>query len=92
MLSPVAQSSFPHRMNNDGTIDAICPRCYATIGTSTLEADLERIEAAHTCEPARLSYFDEQRRKPVAREAATPRSTLRIAKSRPQSDSRALRT
>ena len=60
-----AQPKFPHRMNRDGTIDSICPRCYATIATSTREADLERIEAAHVCNPSRLSYFDEQRRKPA---------------------------
>lgn len=62
------QSEFPHRMNKDGTIDSICPRCYATIGTSTREADLKRMEAAHVCEPSRLSHFEELRRRPIVRE------------------------
>lgn len=61
-----SSSRFPHRINRDGTIDSICPHCYVTIGTSTWEADLERMEAAHVCEPARLSYYEE-RRKPAAK-------------------------
>jgi len=53
---------FPHRMNRDGTIDSICPRCFSTIGRSTWEADLDRMEAAHLCEPARLASFNQHRR------------------------------
>jgi hypothetical protein len=45
-------------MNQDGTIDSICPHCFVTIGCSTWEADLDRIEAAHICEPARLASFN----------------------------------
>jgi len=52
---------FPHRINRDGTIDSICSRCYVTIGTSTTEADLARLEAAHFCEPERFRYYEEQR-------------------------------
>jgi hypothetical protein len=69
---------YPHRMNQDGTIDSICPRCYATIGTSTWEADLERIESSHVCEPARLSYFEDRRRKPMVREE-TPGNGRQVA-------------
>lgn len=53
---------FPHRMNKNGTIDSICPRCFTTVGCSTWEADLDRMEAAHVCEPARLACFTEHRR------------------------------
>jgi hypothetical protein len=56
---------FPHRMNKNGTIDSICPRCFTTIGCSTWEADLDRMEAAHVCEPSRLSTFSQHRRMPV---------------------------
>ncbi|WP_109488255.1 hypothetical protein [Occallatibacter savannae] len=60
---------FPHRMNKDGTIDSVCPRCFATVGCSTWEAELERLEAAHSCLPARLAAFnDHHRRMPVAPE------------------------
>ena len=48
---------FPHRPNCDGTIDSICDRCFVTIGTSIVESDLERLEAAHVCEPARVDYY-----------------------------------
>jgi hypothetical protein len=48
---------FPHRTNHNGTIDSICPRCYATVGTSTWESDLEHLEAAHVCEPAGSKDF-----------------------------------
>ena len=49
---------FPHRPNCDGTIDSICPHCFATVATSSSEQDLDRIEAVHHCDPARLAYFD----------------------------------
>lgn len=66
-----SSSRFPHRTNPDGTIDSICPHCFATIGTSTWEADLESIEAAHVCDPARLTYYKDriERRKPVVKDA-----------------------
>ena len=48
---------FPHRLNCDGTIDSICDCCFATVATSTIEADLASSEAAHLCEPARVEYF-----------------------------------
>ena len=55
-------SEFPHRMNKDGTIDSICPRCFVTLGRSTWEADLDRMEAAHLCQPAIPASFREHRR------------------------------
>jgi hypothetical protein len=58
-----ARCNYPHRMNTDGTIDSICPRCYVTIASSTWEAELEVMEADHVCEPGRLSYYEEQRQK-----------------------------
>jgi hypothetical protein len=59
---------FPHRMNKDGTIDSICPRCFTTIGCSTWEAELDRMEAAHKCDAARLASFNHHRRMPVISE------------------------
>ncbi len=59
--SPV-RFEFPHRMNKDGTIDSICPSCFSTVGRSTWEADLDRLEAAHVCDPARLASFSQHRR------------------------------
>ena len=51
---------FPHRTNYDGTIDSICPRCYITVGSSTRESDLKRMERAHVCNPALLKHYREQ--------------------------------
>jgi len=58
---------FSHRTNPDGTIDSICPRCYTTIGNAHWEADLERMEADHTCDPVQLAYFEEGRRRGAKR-------------------------
>ena len=50
---------FAHRPNRDGTIDSICRCCFVTIGTSTWESDLERMESTHLCNAARVEYFKE---------------------------------
>jgi hypothetical protein len=71
---------YPRRATHKGTIDSICPSCLATIGTSTWEADLERMEAAHVCQPLRAQYFDEQRRRTKEKKTVvseTPRSVDR---------------
>ena len=48
---------FPRRVNSDGTIDSICDRCFVTVGTSSQETELHHLDAAHTCEPARVAYY-----------------------------------
>jgi hypothetical protein len=55
---------FPHRTNQDGTIDSICPHCYLTVGRSTWEAELERIEAAHVCQGKALAEIGQQCSRP----------------------------
>ena len=45
------QCSFPHRFNDDATIDSICPRCFITVGHCLQEAALERAERNHVCDP-----------------------------------------
>lgn len=74
-MSPAFRSLayFPHRCKPDGTIDSICPRCYATIGTSTWEADLERMETAHLCDPVRLIEFEKWRNR--SRRSSQPEPT-----------------
>jgi hypothetical protein len=52
-LSPL-QSVFAHRNNPDGTIDSICRECLLTIASSQWEADLERAESSHKCDPHRV--------------------------------------
>ena len=56
-MRTILASEFPHRSNKDGTIDSICPHCYVTIGRATWEADLDRMESEHVCNPQRLLHF-----------------------------------
>ena len=62
-MSAVMDRPFSHRFNRDGTIDSICHCCFRTIGTVTLEADLEALETRHVCNPAdvlRLNLLAEE--------------------------------
>jgi hypothetical protein len=43
---------FPHRRNEDGSYDSICPTCFATVAQSNAEGGLAQNEAAHVCESA----------------------------------------
>ncbi len=61
---------YAHRINEDGSLDSICPRCFITIANSTWEADLERMETAHICDPEWLSHFESTEWEPVLREPA----------------------
>lgn len=40
---------FPHRENDDGSFDSICPVCFRTIGRAQSEADLAQAEREHVC-------------------------------------------
>jgi len=66
MAHDLVRIECPHRSNPDGTIDSICPRCYTTIGTSTWEYELERLEAEHVCNTIELKFFETLKKKPVA--------------------------
>jgi hypothetical protein len=41
---------YPHRCNQDGSFDSICPICYATVARSRQEAELAEIDKAHVCD------------------------------------------
>src|SRR4051794_4958385 len=58
-------TQFSHRSNKDGTIDSICRCCFATTGSSTWEATLERIEFTHVCDPVRLYDLNARRKRIV---------------------------
>jgi hypothetical protein len=47
----MAESSFSHHPNRDGTWDAICPHCYRTIATATDPIQLRAREHEHRCTP-----------------------------------------
>jgi hypothetical protein len=40
---------FPHRHNEDGSWDSICPKCFLTVAREELETELEAEEKAHIC-------------------------------------------
>jgi hypothetical protein len=52
-----AGAKFAHRSNRNGTTDTICRECLATVATATWEAELERAEHAHACDPGMLRQF-----------------------------------
>lgn len=52
---------FIHRLNEDGTIDSICRDCFLTVATSTSEADLERGERKHACDPQLIERYKKVR-------------------------------
>ena len=52
-----SNQSFPHRKNEDGTIDSICPCCFMTAGTALNEAELSEIEHNHTCDPEHCRWI-----------------------------------
>jgi hypothetical protein len=43
------QTLYPHRQNEDGTFDSICPKCFLTIAKSRAEIGLAESETAHVC-------------------------------------------
>lgn len=49
--------TFAHRNNPDGTTDSICRQCFTTVFTSIWEAELERAERDHVCDPATLHQW-----------------------------------
>ena len=55
---PLGFLIFAHRHNTDGTIDSICSRCFQTIATVLVEADLPRIESRHVCVPHNLERIE----------------------------------
>ena len=52
------RARFPHRRNNDGTFDSICPDCSLSVARGLrTEAELVPFEALHDCP---ISYLAER--------------------------------
>jgi hypothetical protein len=49
-VSAERMAMFPHRQNEDGTFDSICPHCFSTVvrGLNT-ESQLAEFEDQHVC-------------------------------------------
>ena len=52
------QSTFPHRLNENGTYDSICLVCFQTIATGANEAGLAEGEQRHVCDLNRMFNVD----------------------------------
>ena len=46
---------YPHRQNRDGSIDCICPRCFAIVATAENVTELHTCDKQHTCDTAFLA-------------------------------------
>jgi hypothetical protein len=57
MAYPPVLPAFTHRDNKDGTTDSFCRNCFLTVCTSMWEADLERAENDHACDPVELARW-----------------------------------
>ena len=53
------RSTFPHRLNPNGSYDSICRECHQTVASSLDEADLAPYEHDHACNPTRLYQLAE---------------------------------
>jgi hypothetical protein len=53
------RSTFPHRLNPNGSYDAICTGCHQTVASSPDETALARHERDHVCNPIRLYQLAE---------------------------------
>jgi hypothetical protein len=53
----IADREFLHRLNRDGTVDSICPRCIRTVASHYAEALLANAEAQHKCQGPELRFL-----------------------------------
>jgi hypothetical protein len=49
LILQLRETLFPRKLNRDGTLNSICPKCYATVASARYEAELALHEAAHVC-------------------------------------------
>jgi hypothetical protein len=47
-----------HCDNHDGSVDSICTIFFVTVATSQWEADLDKAEQDHVCNPAMQARFE----------------------------------
>ena len=69
---------FVHRTNTDGVIDSFCRKCLITVASSQWEAELERAEGTHHCDPIQLEYIQGALDRPHTAGAASPGRRLRL--------------
>jgi hypothetical protein len=50
-MTPSVSAKFAIRHNRDGSLDAICLKCFVTAGTTMNQSGLTAIERTHECDP-----------------------------------------
>ena len=50
---------FARHLNNNGTLESICTRCFVAITKSRNESELERKEKLHVCNPWVVERYQE---------------------------------
>jgi len=53
-MTTFSEPGFAIRRNSDGSLDAICLKCFVTAGTTKSELELTTVEQAHQCDPVQL--------------------------------------
>ena len=53
-MTPSVSAKFAIRHNPDGSLDAICLKCFTTAGTTVKESGLAAIERTHECDQTLL--------------------------------------
>ena len=53
-MSLLLDCQWPHRLNQDGTYDSICPTCFQTVAHTRSVAELAPAECDHVCPGAPL--------------------------------------
>ncbi len=56
-MALAAAPTFIRRATPQGTMDSLCAECLITVCTSPEEADIQRAEQDHVCDPRLLAYW-----------------------------------
>jgi hypothetical protein len=57
-MASLAHTGFTHRPNPDGTTATFCNKCFKTVASAQWEAELERAERTHVCDPLILEHWE----------------------------------
>ena len=71
---------FAHSFVKDGSVDSICPRCFATVASAACETDLVLKEQQHVCDPFLVAHNEFFKKMP--RSETVPEQVIRGQKRR----------
>jgi hypothetical protein len=58
-------SRFPHKTNEDGSVESICIACHVTVASGQNEAELAPRESRHVCDPISLYCANQAKHVPA---------------------------